>query len=135
MRAAADLNLGQRDPDAHHGSCQHASAGGQALGGSVLASAAQSDSPNDRLGGQRRRRRPELLLAWRPPISQGHNLEAPAVGSFGQCGTSTGAEDRFSVDAALAPLADRGGPTHTHALLSSSLIDVPLLPRRVSGAR
>ena len=53
--------------------------------------------------------------------SQGYNLEASNVSSFAQCGTSSALQDRFSGDASLAALADRGGPTQTHALLSTSM--------------
>lgn len=54
-------------------------------------------------------------------FSLGSNLEAPSVSFASQCGLTTGAQDRFSGDASLAPLADRGGPTQTHALLSVSM--------------
>jgi Ca2+-binding RTX toxin-like protein len=53
--------------------------------------------------------------------SLGFNLEAPDFATGAQCGTSSVAQDRFAADAALAVLADRGGPTQTHALLSNSL--------------
>lgn len=52
-------------------------------------------------------------------LTLGSNLEAPILGSS-QCGLSGGGSDRFASDAGLAGLADRGGPTHTHALLSTS---------------
>jgi hypothetical protein len=51
----------------------------------------------------------------------GANLEAPAPSpTTSECGLSGGAFDRLNSDAFLAPLADRGGPTLTHALLTSS---------------
>jgi Ca2+-binding RTX toxin-like protein len=56
----------------------------------------------------------------RGPISStGYNVEAHPVAT-GQCGMSASGGDRVVADAALVPLADRGGPTRTHALLSTS---------------
>lgn len=51
--------------------------------------------------------------------SLGHNVEGHAAGT-GQCGLSAGAGDRMVSNAAVAPLAFRGGPTFTHALLGGS---------------
>jgi hypothetical protein len=51
--------------------------------------------------------------------STGGNVEADPGGT-GQCGLSTSLGDRSTFSAYLAPLADRGGPTLTHALLSES---------------
>lgn len=53
------------------------------------------------------------------PANQGSNLEAPVTGSS-QCGLSAIFGDRLASDAGLTPLADRGGPTLTHALFSHS---------------
>lgn len=52
--------------------------------------------------------------------SLGHNVEGHADGR-GQCGLSTGLDDRLVSTAGVAPLASRGGPTQTHALLGGSL--------------
>ncbi len=49
-----------------------------------------------------------------PPISLGHN-----VADDGSCGLA-GPGDQVVADAKLGPLADNGGPTRTHALLSGS---------------
>jgi hypothetical protein len=51
----------------------------------------------------------------------GLNLEAPGpLPTQASCGLLVGAGDRLTPTAFLAPLADRGGPTWTHALLTSS---------------
>jgi len=52
--------------------------------------------------------------------SFGSNLEANVTLVVRQCGTF-GAGDLFVGDALIADLADRGGPTRTHALLNGSL--------------
>jgi CSLREA domain-containing protein len=64
--------------------------------------------------------------------SIGNNLEAPAAPGFSQCGLFSGAplNDRLATDGRLATLADRGGPTQTHALLndSAALDAIPACP-------
>ena len=50
----------------------------------------------------------------------GSNLEALDLGAGVQCGLSGGAGDRFATDSGVADLADRGGPTMTHALFNNS---------------
>ena len=50
----------------------------------------------------------------------GVNLEALDAGVGVQCGLSAGAGDRFAIDGGVADLADRGGPTPTHALFNNS---------------
>lgn len=50
------------------------------------------------------------------PSSGGHNLIGDPTG----CGFTPGVGDISGVDALLGPLADNGGPTPTHALLSGS---------------
>jgi RTX calcium-binding nonapeptide repeat (4 copies) len=99
-----------------------ASAGDQALGGSLLSNAGAvqlrativSAGAGD-AGAQ------NCLSLGGGLASQGYNLEASNVSSSAQCGTSSALQDRFSGDASLAALADRGGPTRTHALLSTSM--------------
>lgn len=54
-------------------------------------------------------------------LTLGANLEALGTFSSSQCGLSATTLDRFAIDAALAPLDDRGGPTRTQAPFSSSL--------------
>jgi CSLREA domain-containing protein len=49
-----------------------------------------------------------------PPVSLGHNLEDASTCGLAESG------DLSSIDALLAPLADNGGPTETHALLPAS---------------
>lgn len=53
-------------------------------------------------------------------LSNGFNLEANSSSGLRQCGTF-GLGDQFAANALLADLADRGGPTQTHALLNGSL--------------
>jgi hypothetical protein len=53
-------------------------------------------------------------------LSQGANVEGNAGGT-GQCGLQGTLGDRMVTSAGVAPLADRGGPTQTHALLGGSL--------------
>lgn len=48
--------------------------------------------------------------------SLGHNILGDRSGSF----WTSAAGDQFNIDARLAPLADNGGPTLTHALLTNS---------------
>ena len=99
-----------------------ATAGDQALGGSVLSSAGAvrfSATIVSAGGGDAGAQNCASLGGFL--ISQGYNLEAPVVAGLAQCGTSPGVQDRFSGDASLAALADRGGPTQTHALLSTSM--------------
>jgi probable HAF family extracellular repeat protein len=52
-----------------------------------------------------------------PFVSSGYNLISIAFGSTGWGGAQG---DQFNLDALLAPLADNGGPTFTHALLAGS---------------
>lgn len=52
--------------------------------------------------------------------TQGANLEAPSAAGASQCNLLSSFGDRFSSGAGLASLADRGGPTQTHALLNGS---------------
>ena len=129
--AAADLDdargggiasARQPDPDPHHGPRQHGRGGRPGAGGiAALERRRHAAARDDRLGGRRGRGRPELSLAGRRLASQGYNLEASNGSSFAQCGTSSALQDRFAGDASLAALADRGGPTQTHALLSTSM--------------
>jgi uncharacterized repeat protein (TIGR01451 family) len=51
------------------------------------------------------------------PVSQGHNLENADTCALN---TTPGDGDLVSVDPKLGPLADNGGPTFTHALLTGS---------------
>lgn len=53
--------------------------------------------------------------------SDGSNVEAPAIEASSQCGLALASADRFTGSAELAPLAYRGGPTETHALLTTSV--------------
>ena len=50
------------------------------------------------------------------PTSLGHNL----IGTGDGCGFTPATGDLMNVDLMLGPLADNGGPTSTHALLSGS---------------
>ena len=52
--------------------------------------------------------------------TSGANLEALDLGLGVQCGLSPAAGDLFAVDGGVAPLAERGGPTRTHALFNGS---------------
>jgi CSLREA domain-containing protein len=51
--------------------------------------------------------------------SLGYNIEGQVDG-IGQCGLVSSLGDKTAKSALLAPLADRGGPTQTHALLNGS---------------
>ena len=53
-------------------------------------------------------------------LSLGYNVEGHDTNT-GQCGLSGSVGDRMVSAAGVAPLADRGGPTQTHALLGGSL--------------
>jgi len=53
--------------------------------------------------------------SWGDYTSLGHNLVGDGTGC-----PSDGSGDIVAVDALLGPLADNGGPTHTHALLAGS---------------
>jgi CSLREA domain-containing protein len=53
-------------------------------------------------------------------VTGGSNLEALDIGVGVQCGLRSAAADRFTTDAGVTPLADRGGPTLTHALFNHS---------------
>ncbi len=52
-------------------------------------------------------------------ISQGGNLEAPGLAGASQCNLLVSL-DRFAGSAGVTDLADRGGPTETHALFNGS---------------
>ena len=93
---------------ASRGGSMHATGGSVTLRGSIVSSGI-ADAGVENCG-----------VSSGTIATQGANLEAPSAAGASQCNLLTSFGDRFAVGAGLASLADRGGPTQTHALLNGS---------------